>query len=231
MRCEGLRGTCMMNRRIVNDITDFIFVEDQLEKADAIFIPGGSYPELPERAAELWKEGYAPYVVPSGRYSITKGEFAGVKSKAEKYGKAYATECGFYTDVLRTNGVDSSCIFQEEEAQFTAENARFTRRLLEAKGLHPRKAILCCKGFHSRRCLMYYQFSFPDTEFMIAPVCVNVTRENWHLTALGQEKVLGELTRLGTQFGPEWESLRRGNAATAPESQCAHPTIPQMLRF
>ena len=67
-----------MNRRIVNDITDFIFLEDRLEKADAIFIPGGSYPELPERAAELWKEGYAPYVVPSGRFSITRGEFAGV---------------------------------------------------------------------------------------------------------------------------------------------------------
>ncbi len=55
---------------------------------------------------------------------------------------------------------------------------------------------------------MYYQFSFPETEFMIAPVCVNVTRENWYLTVQGQEKVLGELTRLGTQFGPEWEDLR-----------------------
>ena len=50
----NLRRTCRMNRmnrRIVNDITDFIFLEDRLEKADAIFIPGGSYPELPERAA------------------------------------------------------------------------------------------------------------------------------------------------------------------------------------
>ena len=55
----NLRRTCRMNRRIVNDITDFIFLEDRLEKADAIFVPGGSYPELPERAAELWKEGYA----------------------------------------------------------------------------------------------------------------------------------------------------------------------------
>ena len=46
----NLRRTCRMNRmnrRIVNDITDFIFLEDRLEKADAIFIPGGSYPELP----------------------------------------------------------------------------------------------------------------------------------------------------------------------------------------
>lgn len=195
--------------RIISDITDFIFLEDRLEKADAIFIPGGSYPELPERAAELWKEGYAPYVVPSGRYSIMRGEFAGVKSKAEKYRKAYVTECEFYTDVLQAGGVAHDCIFQETEAQFTAENARFTRKLLDAKGLRPGKAIICCKGFHSRRCLMYYQFSFPDTKFMIAPVYVNVTRENWYQTAAGQEKVLGELTRLGTQFGPELKGLER----------------------
>ncbi len=134
-----------MNRRIVNDITDFIFLEDRLEKADAIFIPGGSYPELPERAAELWKEGYAPYVVPSGRFSITRGEFAGVKSKAEKYGKKYATECEFYTDVLQIKGVAPDCILQEAEAQFTAENARFTRKLLDAKGLCPGKAIISAK--------------------------------------------------------------------------------------
>lgn len=216
----------MMDMRIINDITDFIFLEDipagqgtengdsagetghgegmrSAAEADVIFIPGGSYPELPERAAQLWKAGYAPYVVPSGRYSITIGRFAGVKSKAEKYGKAYATECEFYTDVLQINGVAPDCIFQEDEAQFTAENARFSRRLLDAKGLHPKKAIICCKAYHSRRCLMYYQLCFPDTEFLIAPVSGKVTRENWYRTEAGQRRVLGELARLGTQFTPE----------------------------
>lgn len=221
--------------RIIDDITNFIFVEDipaqygmekvdskegesSLErvqsaegaglgegmpcaaKADVIFIPGGSYPELPERAAQLWKAGYAPYVVPSGRYSVTIGRFAGVKSKAEIYNKAYAAECEFYTDVLQTNGVASDCIFQEDKAQFTAQNARFTRKLLDEKGIYPKKAIICCKGYHARRCLMYYQLCFPDTEFLIAPADGKVTRENWYRTEFGQRKVLGELARLGTQF-------------------------------
>lgn len=193
--------------RIIEEITEFLFVRDTLEKADAIFIPGGSYPELPERAAQLWREGYAPYVVPSGMYSITYGKFAGVKSKADLYQKEYVTECEFFTDVLLLGGVDADSILQEREAQYTAQNARFTKALCDEKGLRPRKAILCCQGYHARRCLMYYQFSFPDTEFMVAPVCVAVTREDWYRTEFGQEKVLGELARLGTQFGPEWKAL------------------------
>ena len=219
-------GICMMDMRIINDITDFIFLEDipagqgtengdsagetghgegmpSAAKADVIFIPGGSYPELPERAAQLWKAGYAPYVVPSGRYSVTIGKFTGVKSKADTYRKDYATECEFYTDVLLANGVAPDCILQEDEAQFTAENARLSRKLLDKKGLHPKKAIICCKGFHARRCLMYYQLCFPDTELLIAPVEGKVTRENWYRTEAGQRRVLGELARLGTQFTPE----------------------------
>ena len=215
--------------RIIDDITNFIFledipaqgdrkssgksgesimgeepVEDKLSalKADVIFIPGGSYPELPERAAQLWKAGYAPLVVPSGKYSVTVGKFTGVKSKGEIYRKEYATECAFYTDVLLAGGVARECILPEAEATFTAENARFTRKVLDARGLYPKKAIICCKAYHSRRCLMYYQLCFPDTEFLIAPASGKVTRENWYQTEFGLEKVLGELARLGTQFTP-----------------------------
>ena len=178
-------------------------LEDNRVKSDVIFIPGGSYPELPERAAQLWKAGYAPYVVPSGRYSVTLGRFSGVKSKADIYRKDYATECGFYTDVLLSKGVDPGSILPEAQAQFTAENARFSRKVLDAKGIHPKKAILCCKGYHSRRSLMYYQINFPDTEFLVAPVYIDITRENWYYTQRGRKKVLGELKRLGTQFTPE----------------------------
>lgn len=204
-----------MNMRIVQDITDFIFLEDEPEKADVIFIPGGSYPELPERAAALWREGYAPWVVPSGRFSIKCGKFGGAKSQTEKYDKKYATECAFYTDVLREGGVDAAHIIPEDAAQYTAENARLSKRLLDEKGIRPQKAILCCKGYHARRCLMYYQFCFPDTEFVIVPVNIHVTKENWFRTDLGLEKVLGELTRLGTQLMPEWEGLKDGLTGTS----------------
>ena len=56
-----------MNRQIIDDITRFIFVENEPEPADAILIPGGSLAELPEEAAGLWKEKMATIVVPSGK--------------------------------------------------------------------------------------------------------------------------------------------------------------------
>ena len=56
---------------------EFIFVENKPEKADIIFVPGNGYPQMAEKAAELYREGYAPVVLPSGKYSITTGRFSG----------------------------------------------------------------------------------------------------------------------------------------------------------
>ena len=47
-------------------ITEFVFIEDKPEKADIILVPGGSSPELMEKACELFIAGYAPLILPSG---------------------------------------------------------------------------------------------------------------------------------------------------------------------
>ena len=202
-----------MNMRVVQDISDYIFVEDQPEKADAILIPGGAYPELAELAAGLFREGYSDLVIPSGAYAITEGKFAGVKSKQDIYTGEYETECDFYCDVLDKNGVPEAHILQEDKSQFTAQNAWFTRDLLQERGIELKKAIICCKAFHARRCLMYYQFTFPDTEFIVVPAKDThkglVQKENWYTSEAGVEKVLGELNRIGTQFMPEFTGLRK----------------------
>ncbi|MBQ1188780.1 MAG: YdcF family protein [Lachnospiraceae bacterium] len=202
-----------MNMRVVQDISDYIFVEDQPEKADAILIPGGAYPELAELAAGLFREGYSDLVIPSGAYAITEGKFAGVKSKQDIYTGEYETECDFYCDVLDKNGVPEAHILREDKSQFTAQNAWFTRDLLQERGIEFKKAIICCKAFHARRCLMYYQFTFPDTEFIVVPAKDThkglVQKENWYTSEAGVEKVLGELNRIGTQFMPEFTGLRK----------------------
>lgn len=162
-------------------LTDFIFTEQKPEKADAIFVPGGLYGEIAQHAAELYQQGFASLIVPSGKYSIVEGKFTKVQSPEKYKGRYFETESDFLTQILVDEGVKKSDILQEKEASYTYQNALFTKDLLEKKGLHLKKVILSCQAYHARRCLMYYQFVFPEIEFIVSPVITRgVSKENWY---------------------------------------------------
>lgn len=190
-----------MYERFLEQITDFIFVETSVEQADIIFVPGNGYPQMAEQAARLWREGLAPFVLPSGRYSILDGAFSGVKDKQELYGGVFETEWMFLREVLVRNGVKEACILKEDQASYTYENAICSRQVTDREGLEVKKGILCCKSHHARRCLLYYQLLFPDTEFFVSPSEADgIGRGNWYRTEPGIQAVLGELERCGSQF-------------------------------
>ena len=158
-----------MYEKFLNYFTDYIFVKDEPQKADVIFVPGNGYPQMAAHAAELWKEGFAPYVLPSGRYSTVLGHFAGVQDLAEQYG-------GNYETALRS------------------------REVTDAAVIEVKKAILCCRNLHARRCILYYQLVYPETEFFVCPSDIEFTRENWHTKGEWIDQVLGEMERCGGQF-------------------------------
>ncbi len=173
-------------------ITDFIFMEDEPQKADVIFVPGGNYPDAALHAAKLYSQGFAPYVLPSGRYSILKGRF-------ER--DAYETECDYLCDILRRSSVPEAAIIREEQATYTYENAVCSRKRTWELGISVRRAILCCQAFHARRSFMYYQEQFPDTEIIVCPVVTQgISRDTWYRTEHGIDTVLGEMERCGSQF-------------------------------
>ncbi len=187
--------------KTIDDITSFIFLENNPEKADIIFIPGGSYAEIAESAAKLWLNDYAPLILPSGKYSVKRGYFPKPLSKLEIYSGTYNTEWDFLKDVLIKNGVDENRILRENNAQFTYENALKSREITDKLNLHINKAIICCKSFHARRCYMYYQLTYPDTEIIICPSDVQgINKNNWFTTENGVDRVMGELSRCGSQL-------------------------------
>ena len=195
-------------RDFLKNIDDFIFVEDQPEKADIIFVPGNGYPQMAERAAELYKKGLAPWILPSGKYSIMDGKFSGVLSKKTLYQGEYATEWEFLKEVLVRSQVPENVILCEDEATFTYENAMFSRKVTDRCGLKIRKAILCCKTYHARRCLLYYRLLYPETQFLVCPASPDqICRENWRDSEEGVAAVTGEITRIIRQF-----SLMMGDA-------------------
>ena len=134
-----------MYEKFLNYFTDYIFVKDEPQKADVIFVPGNGYPQMAAHAAELWKEGFAPYVLPSGRYSTVLGHFAGVQDLAEQYGGNYETEWEFLRTVLQKNGVPEKAILREDKATYTYENALRSREVTDAAGIEVKKAILAAE--------------------------------------------------------------------------------------
>ena len=195
-------------KSFIKEITSFIFLEDKPEKADIIFVPGGSWPEPSERAAKLWIGGYAPYILPSGKYSMSKGCFPGSMTKADKYNKNYETEWEFMKDVSLSYGVDESAIIKEDKAEWTKQNAFNSREITDNYNLKIKKAIICCKSFHAKRCLMFYSFAYPEAKFIVCPVNIEgITKDNWFETEIGIDKVMGELSRVGGQLKnaiPTW---------------------------
>ena len=190
-----------MTDRIITDISNFIFISGTPEKADAIFLPGGSHPEQPEYAAQLYIKGFAKWLIPSGGVSVKRDKWPGVRSKADVYNGDYKTDCEFFTDVLIKNGVPAQAIVGEDKSGHTRDNAFFSRKAVDEKGIEIKTAIIVCKAFHARRCLMLYQMAFPDVSFTVCPVsCYNITKDNWFKTEQGIDRVMGELARCGNQF-------------------------------
>ena len=189
-----------MYQKFLQQFTDFIFVEDPPLPSDIIFIPGNGYPQMAERAAALWKDGLAPLLLPSGKYSTLSGHFSGVQAGRSRYPGPYETEWEFLRDVLLKNGVPESAILREDTATYTYENALRSRALTDSLGLAVHRAILCCHAWHARRCLLYYQLLFPEAELLVCPSDTGINRENWQDTGEGIDLVLGEIERCGGQF-------------------------------
>lgn len=190
--------------KILEDITEFIFVEDDISKigkADIIFIPGSSKYQLPELAAKLYKQGLSKLVLPAGKYSSKNNAFTIKNVEGTDYEGFYKTEWEFCKEVLIKNGVPCEAILKEEESTHTYENALFSRKVIEEKQLEVNKAILVCQAFHARRVLMTYSVVFPDIEFYVCPVTTQgISRDNWFENEYGIKRVFGEVEKCGKYF-------------------------------
>lgn len=171
-------------------ITELVFVEQQPSKADIILIPGGSHDQLMVRAIELYKQGYAPLILPSG----------GVNAKVLEW----ESEWKHFRDLAVESGVPSEAILKEDQAQHTFDNARLSWKVIRDEGLKIERAILICKTQHSRRALLTYQTQFSSSvEFIVCPVVDDrdIRRDNWFLDKAKTEKVMEQVEKIGKYFG------------------------------
>ena len=183
----------------ISGMTDFIFVQHSPCPADIIFLPGGPGDEPCLKAAELYLAGFAPLILPSGKHAVTKAAYEGCE----------ATEWAHMKALLMAGGVPKEAILKEDEANYTWQNALFSRRVTDGMGLRIRTALLVCKAHHARRALTYYEIAYPEADIRVCPAPIpGVSREDWHLTQYGMDAVMGELRRFAEQM-PTMEAFKR----------------------
>lgn len=187
--------------RILDDISEFIFVEDEPKPCDIIFIPGSSKYEPSEKASLLYRHDFAKYVLPSGKFSCKLEKFPNEKIKSEKYAGTYKSDWQFCSEVLLKNNVPYDAILREDNSTNTYENAFFSRKVTDDLKLEVKSAIICCQAFHARRALMTYSLAYPNTKFYIVPVeTQGISKDNWYKSDYGISRVLRELKKCGSYF-------------------------------
>jgi uncharacterized SAM-binding protein YcdF (DUF218 family) len=184
-------------------ITDLVFVQkDVLEPSDIILVPGGSFPQQMERAAELYHQGLAPYILPSGAFNARLDQ----------------TEWEYFNGIGLKLGVPKEAILKEDQAKNTFDNARNSWQVINERQLNVKRAIMVCKAAHSRRALMTYQTVFPrEVEFLMEPVLDHrqISSDNWFLDEAKIAAVMKEAGKITAYFArhiPNWADWYKADA-------------------
>ena len=121
-----------------------LIVDQPPRKADVIVVLGGDTGSRTERAAELYRAGYAPYLIVSA-------------------GRIYHTT--ILADLMERHalerGVPREAIIAERRSESTYQNALFSREIIRARSF--RSAIVVSSNYHMRRVKLTFDRVFRDT--------------------------------------------------------------------
>jgi len=177
-----------MERRLetIKSITRFIFVSDKPQKADIIIVPGSSHPQLPIKAVNLYKKGYAHKLIFTGGFNNQMGK----------------NDCDFGKEIALKNGIPDKDIFIESVSTNTKENAIEALKVIKKYQLAYKTILLVSKLYHSRRLKMTFSKVFNDSNLLIIPVKDNrdITRFNWWKDREKTSKVMEEIAKISEYF-------------------------------
>lgn len=141
--------------RLARIVWDYHLMRQTVEPSDVIVVQGSHDLRVAERGAELYLGGYAPSIVFSGGLgNLTRDVWD--EPEAVKFAR-----------VARGMGVPDEAILVESRSTNTGENVRFTRELLEARGLDPESFILVQKPYMERRTYATFKRVWPEKRAVV----------------------------------------------------------------
>lgn len=179
-----------MEHRDAQILWDYMRLCQTPEPADCI-VGFGCYDEdIPRRCAELYRQGYAPWVAFSGGLGRnTAGLWSG--SEAERFA-VIAAEAG----------VPAERIIVENQSRNSAENLIFTPKILGEHGVFPRKIIAVHKPYMERRLQAAMGVYWPEVQAIYTSPQVTLEEHIAHGEAVGMtrrgviETIVGDIQRM-----------------------------------
>ena len=144
--------------RAISSFYEYLNVSDKPDNADVIFILGGSSLKPVEKAAELYKEGFASKVA----FISTGGKFGGEKIWHKPENEKYKEE-------LIKLGVPEENIIEQGLSSNTLEEAKSAVPFLKEHVLALKKMILVARPVHQRRAWATFLKQHPGIKYLNCP--------------------------------------------------------------
>lgn len=134
----------------IQTIWDYHHMNHTLATADAILVLGSHDLRVAEWGAQLWLDGWAPWLIFSGGLGrLTEGQWQ-------------QTEAERFADIALRRGVPEESILREATSSNTGENFSYTTALLADKGLSFSTFIVVQKPYMERRAFATFYRHWPD---------------------------------------------------------------------
>lgn len=167
-------------------IWDYHHMQHTLEKCDCIFVLGSHDLRVAERGAELYLQGWAPYIIFSGGLGrLTEGVWP-------------QPEADRFASIAMKKGVPPEAILIENKSTNTGENILFTQQLLQEKNLAPQSFLVVQKPYMERRSYATFKKHWPDKKLIVTSP--QISFENYATEEILIEDVIdimvGDLQRI-----------------------------------
>ncbi len=142
-------------RALAEKIWHYHRLNHDLSHADAILVLCSHDTAVAERGAQLFLDLWAPLLIFSGGLGVITSRIWD------------EPEADQFAHVAVALGVPRGKILIENQSTNTGENVRFTRRMLEARGIPARRFIVVQKPYMERRSYATFKKVWPEAEVVV----------------------------------------------------------------
>lgn len=179
-------------------IWDYHHMNQKLKKADCLMVLCSHDARVAPRAVEIFKKGFAPYMVITG----------GLAHQTDLLDTGWdKPEAEVFAEIIIKNGVPEDKIIIETKSANTGENIKFSRALLSKKNLDPKSFILVTKPYMERRAFATFKKVWLGRDMVVTSP--QISFEKYPNEKLSKDKIInimvGDLQRIKIYGERSWQ--------------------------